>query len=67
MKRGLGYGLLGLAAFLLFLLLLAPATLLTDQIGARLAGFSAQGGGRVPRPMARCSGRELARASASSG
>lgn len=42
MKRGLGYGLLGLAAFLLFLLLSAPATLLTDQIGARLAGFSAQ-------------------------
>lgn len=43
MKRILGYSLLGLVAFLLFLLLLAPATLLTDQIGARLVGFSVQG------------------------
>ncbi len=42
MKRILSYSLLGLVAFLLFLLLLAPATLLTNQIGARLAGFSVQ-------------------------
>ena len=36
------YGLLGLGAFLLFLLLLAPASLITDQISARLPGFTAQ-------------------------
>ncbi|MGB2971990.1 MAG: type II secretion system protein N [Candidatus Competibacter sp.] len=42
MKGIVGYGLLGLAAFLLFLVLLAPATLLTDPLGRRLAGFSVQ-------------------------
>lgn len=42
MKRILGYSLLGLVAFLLFLLLLAPATLVTDLLGARLSGFSVQ-------------------------
>jgi hypothetical protein len=42
MKGLLGYGLLGLAAFLIFLSLTAPATLLTDQIGARLPGFGVQ-------------------------
>ncbi len=42
MKRILSYSLLGLAAFLLFLLLLAPATLVSDWVGARLSGFSAQ-------------------------
>jgi len=42
MKRLLGYGLLGLAAFLIFLSLSAPATLLTDRIGARLPGFGVQ-------------------------
>lgn len=42
MKRLLGYGLLGLAAFLFFLSLSAPATLLTDRIGARLPGFGVQ-------------------------
>lgn len=36
------YGLLGLGAFLLFLLLLAPASLITDRISARLPGFTAQ-------------------------
>lgn len=40
MKRILGYGSLGLLAFLLFLLLLAPATLVTDRLGERLSGFS---------------------------
>lgn len=43
MKRALGYGLLGLAAFLLFLLLRVPANLVTDQVGARLSDFSVQG------------------------
>lgn len=43
MKRISGYVLLGLTAFLLFLLLQAPATLLTDRIGTHLAGFSVQG------------------------
>ena len=38
----LRYGLLGLGAFLLFLLLQAPASLITDRIGARLPGFTAQ-------------------------
>lgn len=42
MKRILGYSLLGLVAFLLFLLLRAPATLVTGQIGARLSDFSVQ-------------------------
>ena len=36
------YGLLGLGAFLLFLLLLAPASLITDRISARLPGFTVQ-------------------------
>ncbi|MFZ4790192.1 MAG: type II secretion system protein N [Candidatus Competibacteraceae bacterium] len=36
------YGLLGLFAFLLFLLLLAPASLVTDWIGQRLTGFKVQ-------------------------
>jgi len=43
MKRFLGYSLLGLLAFLLSLLWLAPATLITDALSARLPGFSAQG------------------------
>ena len=42
MKRFLGYGLLGMLAFLLFLLVLAPATLVTDRLAKRLPGFSAQ-------------------------
>lgn len=42
MKRVLGHGLLGLLAFLLFLVLLAPASLVADRIGERLPGFSAQ-------------------------
>ncbi|MBL8259278.1 MAG: type II secretion system protein N [Candidatus Competibacteraceae bacterium] len=42
MKSIWGYGLLGLAAFLIFLGLLAPATLLVDQFSRRLSGFSAQ-------------------------
>lgn len=42
MKRALSYSLLGLLAFLLSLLLLAPATLLTETLSARLPGFSAQ-------------------------
>ncbi len=36
------YALLGLGAFLLFLLVLAPATLITDRIGARFPGFTVQ-------------------------
>lgn len=42
MKRLLGYGLVGLIAFLLFLARLAPATLLVDQFSQRLSGFSVQ-------------------------
>ena len=42
MKRFLSYGLLGVLAFLLFLLVLAPAVLVTDQLAARLPGFSVQ-------------------------
>lgn len=42
MKPVVGYVLLGLASFLIFLALLAPATLLADQFGQRLSGFSAQ-------------------------
>lgn len=42
MKRFLGYGLVGVLAFMLFLLLLAPATLVTDRLAERLPGFSAQ-------------------------
>ena len=42
MKRALGYGLLGLAAFLLFLLLRVPANLVTGQVGTRLSDFSVQ-------------------------
>lgn len=42
MKRILSYSLLGLLAFLLSLLLLAPATLLTETLSARLPGFSVQ-------------------------
>lgn len=38
----LRYGLLGLGAFLLFLLLQAPASLITDRIGAHLPGFTVQ-------------------------
>jgi len=40
MKPVVGYVLLGLASFLIFLALLAPATLLADQFGQRLSGFS---------------------------
>jgi len=42
MKRILGYGLLGVVTFVLSLLLLAPATLVTDRIVERLPGFSVQ-------------------------
>ena len=42
MKRVLRYGLLGVLAFILSLLLLAPATLVTDRLAERLTGFSAQ-------------------------
>ncbi len=42
MKRILRYSLLGLLAFLLSLLLLAPATLVTNLISQRLTGFSVQ-------------------------
>ena len=42
MKRVLRYGLLGVLAFLLSLLLLAPASLVTDRLAERLTGFSAQ-------------------------
>ena len=43
MKSILGYGLLGLVAFLLSLVLLAPATLVIDLLGERLSGFSVRG------------------------
>jgi hypothetical protein len=42
MKRILGYGLLGALTFVLSLLWLAPATLVTDRIVERLPGFSVQ-------------------------
>ncbi len=42
MKRLLGYALLGLLAFGLFLALRAPATLLTDRLAAQAQGFSVQ-------------------------
>lgn len=42
MKSLLCYGLLGLLAFLLFLLLLAPATLVIDPLIERLPGFRVQ-------------------------
>jgi hypothetical protein len=42
MKSVLRYGLLGLLAFLLFLVLLAPATLITESLAKRLPGFSVQ-------------------------
>ena len=42
MKRVLRYSLLGLLAFLLSLLLLAPATLVTGLLAERLTGFSVQ-------------------------
>lgn len=42
MKRILGYGLLGLLTFLLFLLLLAPAGLVIDLLDERLPDFNAQ-------------------------
>ena len=42
MKRVLRYGLLGVLAFLLFLLLLAPASLVTDRLAERLTGFNVQ-------------------------
>jgi Bacterial type II secretion system protein N. len=58
MKRILSYSLLGLAAFLLFLLLLAPATLVSDWVGARLSGFSAQAveGTATAGPCGTCAG-----------
>ncbi|MER2527836.1 MAG: type II secretion system protein N [Candidatus Competibacter denitrificans] len=43
MKPLWGYSALGIVAFLVFLLLLAPATLVADQIGSRLAGFTVRG------------------------
>jgi hypothetical protein len=42
MKSVLRYGLLGLLAYLLFLLLQAPANLVTEQWAKRLPGFSVQ-------------------------
>lgn len=42
MKRVLRYGLLGLLAFLLSLLLLAPASMITGLLAERLPGFSVQ-------------------------
>ncbi len=42
MKRFLGYGLLGLLAFLLFLLLLAPAGLVVDLLDERLPELDVQ-------------------------
>ncbi|MFZ1829589.1 MAG: type II secretion system protein N [Candidatus Competibacteraceae bacterium] len=42
MKNLLGYGLLGLLAFLLFLLLLAPATLVVGPLTQELPGFRVQ-------------------------
>ena len=42
MKGLLGYSLLGLLAFLLSLLVLMPATVITTALSARLSGFSAQ-------------------------
>jgi len=42
MKRVLRYGLLGVLAFLVSLLLLAPANLVTDRLAERLTGFSMQ-------------------------
>lgn len=42
MKRVLRYSLLGVLAFVMFLLLLAPATLVTDRLAKHLTGFSAQ-------------------------
>ncbi|MCB1920078.1 MAG: type II secretion system protein N [Candidatus Competibacteraceae bacterium] len=42
MKSVLRYGLLGLLAFLLCLLLQAPANLVTEQLAKRLPGFSVQ-------------------------
>jgi hypothetical protein len=42
MKRWLSYSLLGLLAFLTFLLLQAPATLATDLLARRLPDFSAR-------------------------
>lgn len=42
MKSVLRYGLLGLLAFLLFLLLSAPATLVTERLAKQLPGFSVQ-------------------------
>lgn len=42
MKHGPRYLLLGLLAFALFLPLLAPATLVTEGLSRRVAGFSAQ-------------------------
>lgn len=42
MKSILGYVVLGVASFLLFLALLAPATLRADQFSQRLSGFSAR-------------------------
>jgi hypothetical protein len=41
-RRLLGYSLLGVLAFLLSLLWLAPATLVTDRVAERLPGFSVQ-------------------------
>jgi hypothetical protein len=42
MKRWLGYGLLGLVAYVVFLLSQLPATLLMDSIAQRVPGFAVQ-------------------------
>ncbi len=42
MRRGLGYGLLGLTAYALFMLLLCPATVLTGWVVGRLPGSAIQ-------------------------
>lgn len=41
-KRFLAYSVLGLAAFLVFMLIQAPAALVTDHLGQRMAGFGVQ-------------------------
>ena len=42
MRRLLAYSLLGLLAYTVFLVVLCPASLLTEQLAQRLPGFSAQ-------------------------
>ena len=42
MTRILGYGLPGLLAYLLFLALQAPASVVTEQFAKQLPGFSVQ-------------------------